>query len=271
MGKTGDEGLVFSRILRSIPTRVGKTDARSEALALTTGPSPRVWGRRSSHMAWPRSSRSIPTRVGKTPRKTARLAVQPVHPHACGEDELSCFCHVCPYGPSPRVWGRRSLLQGPLGCNAVHPHACGEDTASFGLPVDGYGPSPRVWGRLLLNEVELVAASVHPHACGEDVLHQVDSWRRLRSIPTRVGKTNTQNRTVTSCSVHPHACGEDHRRSRRPSWRSGPSPRVWGRRVIAALGVLLVRSIPTRVGKTIRGRIKKRCESVHPHACGEDS
>jgi len=49
----------------------------------------------------------------------------------------------------------------------------------------------------------------------------------------------------------------------------GPSPRVWGIRLLWRNSVLCFRSIPTRVGNTLNILLFSLSISVHPHACGE--
>ncbi len=70
-----------------------------------------------------------------------------------------------------------------------------------------------------------------------------------RSIPTRVGNTNP-------------ACVYTAR-------RRGPSPRVWGIRILRTSFQVLLRSIPTRVGNTRCSPKSPARFWVHPHACGE--
>ena len=101
----------------------------------------------------------------------------------------------------------------------VHPHACGENPEYTGLPVVTKGPPPRVWGKLWAMQIGV----------------EFD-----RSTPTRVGKTEIS---------HPHIAGS-----------VGPPPRVWGKPVdSAALATPLIRSTPTRVGTSFRGRIGAPC------------
>ncbi len=193
---------------RSIPTRVGKTwmarstsvkpsvhpHACGENLAslipfgTMSGPSPRVWGKPQWRARGGRRERSIPTRVGKTRCYGATAALDPVHPHACGENAVGILRPLHQHGPSPRVWGKRrdralqragqrsiptrvgKTFSRSRCCvtNPVHPHACGENCA-FSPPLHaGAGPSPRVWGKLQQ------IAPLRPYG---------------RSIPTRVGKT----------------------------------------------------------------------------------
>ena len=111
---------------RSIPTGVGKTclqlalpsqqpvhphgcgENRHERLYYhrVRGPSPRVWGKRTTRIIRRTQVRSIPTGVGKTNRQTSTDQGQSVHPHGCGENEVGLLVYEVWDGPSPRVWGK---------------------------------------------------------------------------------------------------------------------------------------------------------------------
>jgi hypothetical protein len=72
-----------------------------------------------------------------------------------------------------------------------------------------------------------------------------------RTIPTRVGKTDTL--TVQQSNIY------------------GPSPRVWGKQRDGLLRLADFRTIPTRVGKTDISRQSANSGPDHPHACGENA
>ena len=72
-------------------------------------------------------------------------------------------------------------------------------------------------------------------------------------------------------TVHPHACGEYGVAASQLFDQGGPSPRVWGIRIMGAAGTVQLRSIPTRVGNTVYPLGYKAPAAVHPHACGEYS
>ena len=213
------------------------------------GPPPRVWGKLDRVTSNIPSIRSTPTRVGKTYEFAPTVMIAPVHPHACGENAGQITYFTTPYGPPPRVWGKRNAPSAAkpycrstptrvgktyktmlsTAAMAVHPHACGENHQRPRHLVDVIGPPPRVWGKRSPG----IAAIAIP-----------------RSTPTRVGKTLTMADTWSIHPVHPHACGENA--PVRPAGErvSGPPPRVWGKRA------------PPRRD---RGG-----NSVHPHACGEN-
>ena len=201
------------------------------------------------------------------PRTVA--AMTPVHPHACGENEVWSPNGEAEPGPPPRVWGKRSLRRPGTGYRRstptrvgkttglcqfadvvpVHPHACGENPGGTAPWATAAGPPPRVWGKRA------------------DVITAVDSFR---STPTRVGKTSRTKPRSRPPSVHPHACGENGVVRLHEAGEFGPPPRVWGKLGQRSVRSCVGRSTPTRVGKTLlRRRRLWRC-SVHPHACGEN-
>ena len=276
-------------IRRNIPTRVGKTRAvarrsprppehphacgensfRFSEGVSAGGTSPRVWGKllvRREHVA---RGRNIPTRVGKTRCLLTRSARAPEHPHACGENNRYSPMRSPCHGTSPRVWGKLNEsgrkhavmrnIPTRVGktrewasiCRQApeHPHACGENALKPSWVSERIGTSPRVWGKL--NEA-------------------LPNVAVTRNIPTRVGKTLPPVQTPTFGAEHPHACGENRRRRRRAPGLLGASPRVWGKLDRIFVVEHLVRSIPTRVGKTRMARIARVLRAEHPHACGEN-
>ncbi len=92
-----------------------------------------------------------------------------------------------------------------------------------------------------------------------------------RTIPTRVGRTESLRRNQPSAPDHPHACGENSFASSSASCSFGPSPRVWGEHDGYLPLVDSLRTIPTRVGRTCGIRFWLAFTSDHPHACGENA
>ena len=93
---------------------------------------------------------------------------------------------------------------------------------------------------------------------------------RIRSTPTRVGKTRPSNIALRKVAVHPHACGENASGVITIQDVHGPPPRVWGKLDIPGTPAVGKRSTPTRVGKTLSPPPRRDDHSVHPHACGEN-
>ena len=120
---------------RTIPTPVGKSStspttwpsradhphARGEEAFLAflaLGPSPRPWGRGSTSRPERISLRTIPTPVGKRAGEDYKEKGRADHPHARGEEVLTCAARRLLIGPSPRPWGRGTqscLAMGAMG------------------------------------------------------------------------------------------------------------------------------------------------------------
>src|SRR5262249_12585043 len=132
---------------------------------------------------------------------------------------------------------------------ADHPHARGENPVGLGIPAATTGPSPRAWGEPHRD---------HAEGAGD------------RTIPTRVGRTCTLPNRSGNSSDHPHARGENVVSGLRRWYRSGPSPRAWGERLVGVRAGSECRTIPTRVGRTRGSPRAARPSSDHPHARGEN-
>ena len=72
-------------------------------------------------------------------------------------------------------------------------------------------------------------------------------------------------------SVHPHACGEQPTVTAFMRRYRGSSPRVWGAVQRPTSRAHRHRFIPTRVGNSRCLESNMLTETVHPHACGEQS
>ncbi len=234
------------------------------------GPSPRGWGKRNSGNAQIYVTRAIPTRVGKTSNRTLVTPALPGHPHAGGENETRVHCAGVYRGPSPRGWGKPTLIsQAEVPFRAIptrvgktsretgrrcavagHPHAGGENGVNSPTADRSIGPSPRGWGK-------------HSHPLWHGDLH--------RAIPTRVGKTASTMSANARSAGHPHAGGENGGSSTDMAILDGPSPRGWGKQNAQRVPVVDSRAIPTRVGKTGWGKDTGPTRAGHPHAGGENN
>ena len=111
------------------------------------------------------------------------------------------------------------------------------------------GPSPRARGKLQ----ELQRSALH-----------------FRTIPTRAGKTNALKLQREAVADHPHARGENASATNPGIVENGPSPRARGKRFLYRNCLCLIRTIPTRAGKTDDGFSAAGREEDHPHARGEN-
>ena len=172
------------------PHACGENNPLLEAWDKRAGTSPRMWGKLVQSYFGIRDLRYIPTHVGKTIRYIIGKEIQPVHPHACGENDVTVTEGELNVGTSPRMWGKPSSLPGPhmpdryipthVGKTfgkahrkiypPVHPHACGENGISLEILSLDIGTSPRMWGKRRFARILMMQA---------------------RYIPTHVGKTPT--------------------------------------------------------------------------------
>ncbi len=237
--------------------------------SLNLGPSPRAWGEHNPAGQNSQAIRTIPTRVGRTYSPSNRLPTHPDHPHARGENIIIDMFRLALLGPSPRAWGELTKLfcmdfpfrtiptrvgrtpPTPLRShqNPDHPHARGENLPSLPYPHSPTGPSPRAWGE-------------HDGFC--------DVFSVFRTIPTRVGRTRGSTVMPAVGADHPHARGENNTPAAKDIVDDGPSPRAWGELVICFLAVTVIRTIPTRVGRTLILMLISSSISDHPHARGEN-
>ena len=211
------------------------------------GSSPRTWGtgpipvQRTGYLWF------IPTHVGNSPCASCRRWLQPVHPHARGEQFSSGMMARTVGGSSPRTWGtavshanegrERRFIPTHVGnsrrrraCRrawAVHPHARGEQSASAISGSMSFGSSPRTWGTGGLRSSAATCSSVHP---------------------THVGNSPWRGAHGNTPAVHPHARGEQLFWCPSTRFLSGSSPRTWGTGSVAHQPDLQQRFIPTHVG-----------------------
>ena len=149
----------------------------------------------------------------------------------------------------PTRVGRTSARHSAAGSCPDHPHARGENQLVGDGSDQVFGPSPRAWGERGADGGLVVA---------------------LRTIPTRVGRTSRKPRNKPRSSDHPHARGENYRSRKVLIMVSGPSPRAWGEHIEARVGPDIVRTIPTRVGRTRPRSGSSQNSADHPHARGEN-
>jgi len=145
--------------------------------------------------------------------------------------------------------GRTSVRAAGRNRNADHPHARGENARQVSASVKIPGPSPRTWG-------ERVSRRPHPGL--------------PRTIPTHVGRTRADIIHGQRETDHPHARGENLAESLTKTKNAGPSPRTWGELGSKSPLRLILRTIPTHVGRTVPRRQGGLRDPDHPHARGEN-
>src|SRR5690606_23970685 len=111
-----------------------------------------------------------PTRVGKTPTGQATgKGRAPVHPHACGENDVPGVTDVTVCRFTPTRVGKT---------DALTPRERGR-----------HGSPPRAWGKHWPRKPADLGQLVRPHACGESSQRLYGQGFDRRFTPTRVGKT----------------------------------------------------------------------------------
>ena len=191
------------------------------------------------------------------------------HPHGRGENPRAVLARMEDCGPSPRAWGKLSVLIRfppvrrtiPTGVgktssrrdspadSADHPHGRGENWTKLSENLPENGPSPRAWGKRLNRRAR---------------------QRHVRTIPTGVGKTLLWFFWQMLFADHPHGRGENASPIKNESFVHGPSPRAWGKLILKIRRKRENRTIPTGVGKTVVIADPERDLTDHPHGRGEN-
>ena len=105
-GENGIALLIFGRLVRYIPTRVGKTQQATPVCSLDTGTSPHAWGKRRG--------------------STSSSGINPVHPHTRGENGSSALIAEPCCGTSPHAWGKLARAAGSPRCQRYIPTRVGK-------------------------------------------------------------------------------------------------------------------------------------------------
>ena len=85
-----------------------------------------------------------------------------------------------------------------------------------------------------------------------------------------MGKTRQGLQKETQDQKHPHAPGEDLVKLVKVAQEWETSSRPWGRQAEDFFNLVVVRNIPTPVGKTLWLTVGQKKARKHPHARGED-
>ncbi len=190
------------------PHAGGENSSEATPGLALSGPSPRGWGELIAPRPTESDPRTIPTRVGRTRSGRRAGRPSPDHPHAGGENLRDQFGDILKGGPSPRGWGELHVCRARprhertiptrvgrtrsdrrrIPGSTDHPHAGGENSARNAWTRPSIGPSPRGWGELPT---------------------QTGNAGKVRTIPTRVGRTKTSGNRSNGGTDHPHAGGEN--------------------------------------------------------------
>ena len=93
--------------------------------------------------------------------------------------------------------------------------------------------------------------------------------RGSRNIPTGVGRRFPCASVAKRRTEHPHGRGEKAVLGEQPPGEAGTSPRAWGEGGHGRRKVMVVRNIPTGVGRSTWFLQHRRIRTEHPHGRGE--
>ena len=204
-------------------------------------------GKRGNPRGYGGRQGSIPARAGETRLWIRSPHLRKVHPRACGGNSPRTRQRYLEQGSIPARAGETRRGPGSATSSRVHPRACGGNGRSLARRAWDAGPSPRVRGKRQKQQVV----------------------RCLKgSIPARAGETPIDSGSSAMLRVHPRACGGNSVARIYDLRRWGPSPRVRGKRQLAARAVAHEGSIPARAGETSGERRGRQVRWVHPRACG---
>ena len=216
--------------------------------AAADGTSPRAWGEAGADGPHPRRGRNIPTGVGRRTPRPRRPSRRSEHPHGRGEKVVSPERRRAGIRNIPTGVGRRTTRNLDSIFLPEHPHGRGEKTKNIPHQRPKDGTSPRAWG-------EGGIPGVH--------------FRRVRNIPTGVGRSTPLAGVLFCAEEHPHGRGEKARASVVQTREDGTSPRAWGEGRGGNRRGAQLRNIPTGVGRRPQLPNTMRGFSEHPHGRGE--
>ena len=134
---------------RAHPRVCGENSRTRVALPVVTGSSPRVRGKHGAMRSCARAVGLIPACAGKTAAIRFRPLARAAHPRVCGENDTRLRRRDRPLGSSPRVRGKRCLVQLHVGDRGLIPACAGKTRRAL------RGPPSR---------------PAHPRVCGENCL-----------------------------------------------------------------------------------------------------
>ena len=212
----------------------------------------------------------IPACAGKTRIRRAILCHGRAHPRVCGENVSPAKVASQLDGSSPRVRGKHTAALRLSGRCGLIPACAGKTRICGGDPPER-GAHPRVCGE---NRVagtprgRLLGSS--PRVRGKPSPgHRRRSMGRL--IPACAGKTDHRRQPNGYRRAHPRVCGENLFSDGDSVRLQGSSPRVRGKRGLAAGEDSRSGLIPACAGKTSSETPATPQRRAHPRVCGENT
>ena len=176
------------------PRACGEQSAWPTYSSYGTGSSPRMRGTVTITEAEAAIYRFIPAHAGNRRRWPATARRSPVHPRACGEQELHEMHERPVAGSSPRMRGTDDRLEHPIRSQRFIPAHAGNRQS---------------------NSQTLISRTVHPRACGEQIDRppllddEAGSSPRMRGTGARPCRIRAWSRFI------PAHAGNSHRRQSR--------------------------------------------------------
>ena len=150
-------------------------------------------------------------------------------------------------GSIPACAGETNHQQRSPDRNGGYPRVCGGNTGCSPGSCHSKGLSPRVRGKPLFHHTPIIVR---------------------RSIPACAGETAAAAAAARKSKVYPRVCGGNPRSPPKPPPFPGLSPRVRGKRRLAAATAYCARSIPACAGETERQCGTCPILGVYPRVCG---
>ena len=227
----------------------GENSTSRGRIVPSQGSSPRVRGKQPRRPGHRTPVGLIPACAGKTPWRVGAHLLPPAHPRVCGENAGRGTQSSSTAGSSPRVRGKRAVLDGGLQDGGLIPACAGKTTTGVSND-DGSQAHPRVCGENSTTWIDsATSAGSSPRVRGKPCSGRVGQGLG-RLIPACAGKTVRRSQCRGPHGAHPRVCGENLDPSLTGRWVGGSSPRVRGKHNRIQELLERLRLIPACAGKT---------------------
>ena len=270
------------------PRACGANEHRVHVAVSEDGSSPRVRGKRPSHVRKGFRKRIIPARAGQTRCLVSERQVSPDHPRACGANLYMKMWARGSDGSSPRVRGKLVRVLGRVALGRIiparagqtvallsaanappdHPRACGANAWDGTSAPPDFGSSPRVRGKLHRFPLRSFRVRIIPARAGQTDAYRIDDYEHP-DHPRACGANDiTHINGSTFIGSSPRVRGKHGRALVRRERAAGSSPRVRGKRMGWHVRAARFWIIPARAGQTPSVSAALIPRPDHPRACG---